>query len=169
MHQFPTIDPYFGLSPVGLAAGLFCGLVPLVVALVKGHVGAAFRCFGVCLFVGIFFGFLAAAGAALLMTPLILLEERLAAFKPKLPAWMTWTPLPFRSAPVSRTSSENQSDGVGLGEVMTAFGHCHSCGKDFVLALGASPPWCPACGADLKKQAAMATVVQPEAEIPRGL
>src|SRR5262249_38742017 len=158
-----TWDPYFGLSPANFAAGFFCGLVPLIVGLIRCHTGAAFRCFGVCVFVGLFFGFLAAAGAAIIMTPLILLEERLAAFKPKLPAWMTWTPLPFRSASVPRTASEDASNGDGSEAVATAYGHCSDCGKNFALAAGASPPWCPRCGADLKKQAA-ATEVQPQAQ-----
>lgn len=161
MHQFPTWDPYFGLSPANFAAGFFCGLVPLVVGLIRGHVGAAFRCFGVCLFLGFFFGFWAAAAAAVLMTPLILLEERLAAFKPKLPAWMTWSPLPFRSASLPRTPSESPYTGDGSDDIAVSRGHCSACGTDFALTSGGSPPWCPKCGADLKRQVATATEVHP--------
>lgn len=152
MHQFPTMDPYFGFSPASVIAGFLCGLACFVVGLIKNHVGAGVRCFGVCVFLGAFVSYWAAIPAAIVLSAMLWFEDYLAAYVPRLPAWMTWTPLlPFQasSSPVSPTVSNNEQ---GSAVAEPEMRHCGACGKGFVLANGTLPPWCPQCGADIEKQ-----------------
>jgi hypothetical protein len=162
MHTFPTTDSYFGFSPTAVAAGFLSGLVLLILGMTKNHVGAGARCFGVCVFLGLFVGTWAAVAGGLVLAVMLWFEDRLAAYLPKPPAWMTWTPLPFRRQPVSPAPTLASAVGSRAGEAEEV-GHCDSCSKGFALKNGAFPPWCPNCGADIKKQG---PPIPPVAAIP---
>jgi hypothetical protein len=149
MHTFPTMDPYFGFSPAAVIGGFLCGLACFIVGLIKNQVKAGGTCFGVCVFLGAFISIWAAIPAALAMGVLLWFEDRLAKYKPELPAWVTWSPLAFRknSASITPLFASTAEPSAAAAEEL---GHCKTCGKGFALKNGAMPPWCPKCGADLK-------------------
>jgi hypothetical protein len=144
------MDPYFGFSPAGIAAGVLCGLAVFIIGLMKHHIRAGAQSFGLCVFLGMFVSAWAAVPAAVGLAVALWFGDRLNAYIPQPPAWMMWTPLPFRrnTAPTASTfASAAGSPAAPADEV----GHCDACGKGFALKNGATPPWCPNCGADMKK------------------
>jgi hypothetical protein len=145
------MDPYFGFSPAAIIAGLLCGLACFIVGLMKNYVRSGATCFGVCVFLGAFISIWAAIPVALVMGVMLWFEDWLEKYKPQLPAWVTWRPLPFRASSPASSTISNTPQSSAVAE--TEMGHCSACGKGFALANDTLPPWCPHCGVDLKKQA----------------
>jgi hypothetical protein len=158
-------DPAYstGIVTGAMVAGLVCGVLPLVVGIVKQRYTLGRLGLGLCFICGLAGGVFVAGPAALAMTAVILLLSKPARRAETPSLWYGAYPQPGQTAPVP---SGMITPGVKSGSVqmMPAGGVglcCPKCSHLFAVGDGRVPPWCPHCGADFKLPAAPPAPVAP--------
>jgi hypothetical protein len=158
MHTFPTIT--YGDMFGTLLAGVFCGLVPLLLGILLGQFNLARQGAFVCLLLGCYKGLILAGPAAGLFVVLIVLsavqaaQQRQRKTAPPPPPVLIVPPVPTLQpggpptvpgqAPVRPVIVAPHPGGL-VSPVI-----CPSCARPLPLREDRPPPWCPGCGADVR-------------------
>jgi len=160
MQYLPVNSPDFSFSAgaaIGsLVAGIVCGLLPMIIGITRQRYYLARAGLGLCVMLGLVGGIFLAMPAALAFTGLILVAGKPRRRFEETPAALYGGfARPDGTGPLARelAGSERPAEPVHClpgGKIGVS---CPKCSHLFMAADGRIPPWCPHCGADVKRAA----------------